>query len=554
MGSATRAQELHLSTTSGRKVIFVASLGAALEWYDFFVFGSLAAAIASNFYSNLNSDMGFVFALLTFAAGFIVRPIGALVFGMLGDKAGRKRTFLITILIMGVATCLIGLLPTYGSIGVAAPIALVALRMLQGFSLGGEYGAAATYVAEHAPPNRRGEYTSWIQTTSTIGLLMSLVIVTIAREVSGAHFNEWGWRIPFLFSSVLVIISVFIRRSMTESPAFARISSEGRTSKAPLSEAFGQWKNLRFVLQALFGLLAGQAVVWFTALFYAMFFLTQTLKVDPATANIMVCAALIISTPMYVGLGWLSDRIGRKPIILGGCLLAAMTIFPVFHAISSFANPALVEAREKSPVVLVTDQSKCSWQFNPIGTSRFTNPCDIARTALSSGAASYSTRAVTSGEAEVVLVGTTAISIPSAQGLSKPEAAAAETAFRAKIATTLTQVGYPTRADPAQVNKPMVVLLITILMVYGAMTLAPVSAALVEMFPTRIRYSAMSLPYHIGNGYFGGLLPAICFAIVIQTGDIYAGLWYPVAVAGISFIVGLFFVRETRKDDIFADD
>lgn len=545
---------MQLPAADGRKVIFVASLGAALEWYDFFVFGSLAAAIAGNFYSNLNRDTAFVFALLTFAAGFIVRPAGALVFGRLGDRAGRKHTFLLTILIMGVATFLIGLLPSYSSIGVAAPIALVGLRMVQGFSLGGEYGAAATYVAEHAPGGRRGEYTSWIQTTSTVGLLLSLVIVTVAREVSGVHFNEWGWRIPFLFSSVLVVISLYIRRAMTESPAFARIRSGGRTSSAPLSEAFGQWRNLKLVLQSLFGLLAGQAVVWFTALFYSMFFLTQTLKVDPATANILVCIALVISTPMYVALGWLSDRIGRKPIILGGCLLAALTTFPLFHALSVFANPAMTSARERFPVVLVADPAECSWQFNPIGTARFTSPCDIARTALANGAASYSTRPAASGEPALVIIGSSTIPVPSVVGLPAPEATAAEQGFRAKVAATLAQVGYPARADASQVNGPMVVLILTVLMAYGAMTLAPISAALVEMFPTRIRYSAMSLPYHIGNGYFGGLLPAICFAIVIQTGNIYAGLWYPVAVAGGSFIIGLLFIRETRAVDIFARD
>lgn len=543
-----------LPVPNDRKVIFMASLGAALEWYDFFVFGALAAAIAGNFYSNLATDAAFVFALLSFAAGFVVRPLGALVFGRLGDRGGRKRTFLLTILIMGIATFLIGALPPYGKVGIAAPVALILLRMLQGFSLGGEYGAAATYVAEHAPEGRRGEYTSWVQTTSTIGLLLSLVVVTVAREISGAQFIEWGWRIPFLFSGVLVLVSIYIRRSMGESPAFARIKGSGRISRAPLLEAFAEWRNLRLVLLSLFGLLSGQAVVWFTALFYSMFFLTQTLKVDPSTASLLVGAALVISTPMYVGFGWLSDRIGRKPVILGGAGLAALTMFPLFHALALYANPALIEARERFPVVLVVDEGTCSWQFNPIGTHRFTGECDIGRSALAAIGASYSTRSAPPGQAPRVMVGSRSASIPTLANLPPAEAAATERSFRAQVSATLTEVGYPVKADPARVNGPVLIAVLTVLMLFGAMTLGPISAALVEMFPTRIRYTALSLPYHIGNGYFGGLLPAICFAIVIQTGDIYAGLWYPVVVAGASCVLGLLTIPETYRVDIFADD
>lgn len=541
-------------STDDRKVIFAASLGAVFEWYDFFLYGSLAGLIAAQFFSSLSHTIAFVFALLTFAAGFIVRPIGALVFGRLGDLIGRKHTFLLTIVIMGASTLLVGLLPGYGTLGVAAPIILVILRMLQGLALGGEYGAAATYVAEHAPPDKRGEWTAWIQTTSTAGLLLSLLVVIVVRALVGTNFETWGWRIPFLFSGVLLAVSVYVRLSMHESPAFQRIKAEGKTSKAPLSEAFGQWRNLKLVLQALFGLLAGQAVVWFTALFYAMFFLTQTLKVDAGTTNMLVGLALLISTPLYIFFGRLSDRIGRKPIVLGGSLLAALTIFPIFHGLTHFANPALEAAQTSSPVAIVANPAECSFQFNPTGTAAYNSACDVARRVLSGNSANYASIDAAADGTARVRIGAAEIAAPILNGLPAAQAKAAEQTFRAQVTQALTRAGYPKTADPALMNQPMVFLLLLLLMAFGAMTLGPIAAMLVEMFPTRIRYSAMSLPYHIGNGYFGGLLPTICFALVAQTGDIYYGLWYPVTVAAISCVIGFAFVRETHQEDIYRDD
>ncbi|MBR8222371.1 MHS family MFS transporter [Burkholderia ambifaria] len=537
-----------------RRVVFAASLGAVFEWYDFFLYGSLAALIAAQFFSSLNHTTAFVFALLTFAAGFIVRPIGALVFGRLGDLVGRKHTFLLTILIMGCSTLLVGLLPGYATLGVAAPIILVVLRMLQGLALGGEYGAAATYVAEHAPHDKRGGWTSWIQTTSTIGLLLSLVLIITVRSLTGTSFEVWGWRIPFLFSGVLLGISVYVRLSMHESPAFQRIKAEGRTSRAPLSEAFGQWRYLKLVLQALFGLLAGQAVVWFTALFYAMFFLTQTLKVDAGTTNLLVGLALVISTPLYVFFGRLSDRIGRKPIILCGSFLAALTIVPIFHGLTHFANPALAAAQASSPVAIVSDPADCSFQFNPTGTASFNSACDVARRVLSANSASYATVDAAVGSSTRVKIGSTEIAAPSLKGLAPAQAKVAEQQFRMATIRALGAAGYPLKADPDTVNRPMILVLLVLLMAYGAMTLGPIAAILVEMFPTRIRYTAMSLPYHVGNGYFGGLLPTVCFALVAQTGDIYFGLWYPVTVAAVSFVIGLVFIREPRRDALYSDD
>jgi len=537
-----------------RRVVFAASLGAVFEWYDFFLYGSLAALIAAQFFSSLNHTTAFVFALLTFASGFIVRPIGALVFGRLGDLVGRKHTFLLTILIMGCSTLLVGLLPGYATLGVAAPIILVVLRMLQGLALGGEYGAAATYVAEHAPHDKRGGWTSWIQTTSTIGLLLSLVLIITVRSLTGTSFEVWGWRIPFLFSGVLLGISVYVRLSMHESPAFQRIKAEGRTSRAPLSEAFGQWRYLKLVLQALFGLLAGQAVVWFTALFYAMFFLTQTLKVDAGTTNLLVGLALVISTPLYVFFGRLSDRIGRKPIILCGSFLAALTIVPIFHGLTHFANPALAAAQASSPVAIVSDPADCSFQFNPTGTASFNSACDVARRVLSANSASYATVDAAAGSSTRVKIGATEIAAPSLKGLAPAQAKVAEQQFRMATIRALGAAGYPLKADPDTVNRPMILVLLVLLMAYGAMTLGPIAAILVEMFPTRIRYTAMSLPYHVGNGYFGGLLPTVCFALVAQTGDIYFGLWYPVTVAAVSFVIGLVFIREPRRDALYSDD
>lgn len=536
-------------TVEERKVVVAASLGAVFEWYDFFLYGALAAVIARQFFTALDQTSAFIFALLAFAAGFIVRPLGALVFGRLGDMIGRKYTFMLTLLIMGGSTFLVGLLPGYATIGVAAPMILILLRMLQGLALGGEYGAAATYVAEHAPPAERGRYTAWIQTTSTVGLLLSLLVIVVARQVSGDQFDAWGWRLPFLLSIVLLAISTYVRRSMHESPAFQKIKTEGRISKAPLSEAFGQWRNLRLVLQALFGLLAGQAVVWFTALFYSLFFLTQTLKIDGNTANLLLAAALVISTPLYVVFGKLSDRIGRKPIILAGCLLAAVTIFPIFHGLTHFGNPDLARAQAAAPISVLASRDGCTFQFNPTGTATFSKSCDLARQVLASQSAHYET--LNTDRAQTyVMVGNHALLVPSLSGLRKQEAREAEDRFRSTLAGALHDAGYPKQADPGKVNAPAILLLLVCLMTFGAMTLGPIAAILVEMFPTRIRYTAMSLPYHLGNGYFGGLLPTICFALVAHFGGIYSGLWYPVGVAAFSFVIGLVFVRETRGTDI----
>lgn len=536
------------------RIIIAASLGAVFEWYEFFLYGALAAVIAAQFFSGLDQTSGFIFALLAFAAGFVVRPIGALVFGRLGDLVGRKYTFMLTILVMGGSTVAVGFLPTYGTMGIAAPIILIALRMLQGLALGGEYGAAATYVAEHAPHGRRGEFTSYIQLTSTIGLLLSLVVIVLTRQWTGALFDTWGWRIPFLFSGVLLAVSVWIRSSMHESPAFKKIKSEGKVSKAPLKEAFGEWRNVKLVLSALLGLLAGQAVVWFTALFYSMFFLTQTLKVDVSTANLLIAIALLITAPLYIVMGKISDKVGRKPLILGGCLLAALTIFPIFHGLTHYANPALAKAQSEAPIVVTGNPSDCSFQFNPTGAASFTSSCDVARRVMAANAASYSTVEDSALGATTIRIGDTVLTAPSLKGLAPAAAKAADQEFRGAVSKVLAQAGYPLKADPDAINKLMVLLLIVVLMFYGTMALAPMGAIMVEMFPTRIRYSAMSLPYHLGNGWFGGLLPTVCFALVAQNGNIYAGLWYPVIVAAASSVLGALFVKDKRNCDLSASD
>src|SRR5690606_6337373 len=470
-------------------------------------------------------------------AGFIVRPFGALVFGRLGDLVGRKHTFLITVVIMGASTVLVGLLPNYGTIGVAAPVLLILLRLLQGLALGGEYGGAATFVAEHAPPDKRGAHTAWIQTTATMGLLMSLMVILGTRTALGEEaFGEWGWRIPFLLSAVLLAMSVWIRLSMEESPVFKQMKAEGRTSKAPLRESFLQWPNLKVVLIALFGLTAGQAVVWYTGQFYALFFLTQTLKIDGAQANLLIALALIIGTPFFIVFGALSDRIGRKRIILAGCLVAALTYFPLFKALTAAGNPQLAAALASSPVTLHADRSQCSFQFNPTGTTKFTSSCDVAKQALANASVNYDTEAA-SGTAHI-MVGERRIESYDARALSGAPLVAREAAFRAELAEALNEAGYPAAADPERINRPLVVAILTLLVIYVTMVYGPIAAMLVEMFPTRIRYSSMSLPYHIGNGWFGGLLPTMAFAIVAQTGNIYSGLWYPVIVALLTLVIG----------------
>jgi MFS family permease len=543
-------------TKEERKVIFASSLGTVFEWYDFYLYGSLAAIIAKQFFAGTDPNTAFIFALLAFAAGFIVRPFGALVFGRLGDMIGRKYTFLVTIVIMGASTFIVGLLPNYNSIGVAAPVILIALRILQGLALGGEYGGAATYVAEHAPEGKRGFFTAWIQTTATLGLFLSLMVILGTRTAIGEEaFAAWGWRVPFLVSVFLLAVSVWIRLSMNESPAFAKMKSEGKTSKAPLSEAFAKWGNLKIVILALVGLTAGQAVVWYTGQFYSLFFMTQTLKVDGAAANLFIAAALALGTPFFILFGSLSDKIGRKPIILGGCLLAALTYFPIFSALTHYANPALEAALTSSPVVVTADPAKCQFLFNPTGTKKFTSSCDIARTVLANASVAYTNVAGEPGSVATIKVGDKVINGYDASATPKEELAAKDAAFKKELGDAIKGAGYPTKADPAQINKPMVLLLLTILVLYVTMVYGPIAAMLVEMFPTRIRYTSMSLPYHIGNGWFGGFLPTFtAFALVAYKGDIYYGLWYPIIIALATFVIGLLFVKETKDRNIYADD
>jgi MFS family permease len=553
MATATAIATARPMTGEEKKVIFASSLGTVFEWYDFYLYGSLAGIIAKQFFSGLDPTSAFIFALLAFAAGFIVRPFGALVFGRLGDMIGRKYTFLVTILIMGLSTFIVGVLPSYASIGVAAPVILIGLRLLQGLALGGEYGGAATYVAEHAPHGKRGAYTAWIQTTATLGLFLSLMVILGTKTYIGdKEFADWGWRVPFIVSIALLAISVWIRLSMNESPAFKRMKEEGKTSKAPLSESFGQWKNLKIVILALVGLTAGQAVVWYTGQFYALFFLTQALKVDIATANILVAISLVIGTPFFIVFGSLSDKIGRKPIIMAGCLVAALTYFPLFKALTEAANPDLAKAQASSKVVVTADPNECSFQFNPTGTAKFTSSCDIAKQVLAAGSVSYD-NVVGSGAAKIS-IGDKVIESFSAKGLPADEAKKKDAEFKKSVTEALKAAGYPAKADPAKMNYPLIIGILTLLVIFVTMVYGPIAAMLVELFPTRIRYTSMSLPYHIGNGWFGGLLPTTAFAIVAQTGNMYNGLWYPIVIAAGTFVIGMLFVKETKDVDIYAKD
>ena len=540
-------------TREEKKVIFASSLGTVFEWYDFYLYGSLSAIIAAQFFSGVNPTAGFIFALMAFAAGFFVRPFGALVFGRLGDLVGRKYTFLVTILLMGASTFIVGILPSYASWGMLAPIILIALRLVQGLALGGEYGGAATYVAEHAPHGRRGFYTSWIQTTATLGLFLSLLVILGVRTAIGEEaFAAWGWRIPFLVSIILLGISVWIRMQLNESPAFLKMKEEGTHSTQPLTDSFGNWSNLKIVILALLGLTAGQAVVWYTGQFYALFFLTQTLKVNPADANIMIALSLLIGTPFFIVFGWLSDKIGRKPIIMAGCLIAAVTYFPLFQALTHYANPALEQAQASSPVTVIADPAECSLQFNPVGTSKFVTSCDIAKGFLTRRSVTYSNEAAPAGTLASVKIGETVIPSFDGRGLPADEMKTKTDAFTAAMTEAVNAAGYPAKADPAAVNWLMVVGILAILVIYVTMVYGPIAAMLVEMFPTRIRYTSMSLPYHIGNGWFGGFLPATAFAIVAATGNIYSGLWYPIAIAVMTLVIGMLFVRETKDVDIHA--
>lgn len=525
-------------TSERRMVIFASSLGTVFEWYDFYIYGTLGAFLAKYFFSNVPPNVGFIFALLAFAAGFAVRPFGALIFGRLGDMIGRKYTFLVTMSLMGVGTFFIGLLPGYDSWGIIAPVLLIALRLVQGLALGGEYGGAAIYVAEHAPKNKRGFYTSWIQTTATLGLFMALLLILGIRTAMGEQaFGEWGWRIPFLLSAILLIVSIWIRLKLNESPLFQQMVAEGKNSKRPLSEAFGQWSNLKIAILALLGATAGEAVIWYGGQFYALFFLTQTLKVPAIDSQIMVAIALAIGTPFFIVFGALSDKIGRKPVMLAGFALAALTYFPLFQGLTHFANPKLEAALAASPVVVTADPSECSFQFKATGTEKFTTGCDNIKAALVGLSVNYSNETAPKGTKASVKIGDDVIP---ADAPNLP----------ATIAAAVKNHGYPASADKKDINSVMTVVLLTILVLYVTMVYGPIAAWLVELFPTRIRYSGLSLPYHIGNGWFGGFLPATVFAIVAATGNIYSGLWYPIIVACMSFVVALLFLPETKDRDI----
>ena len=536
-----------------RKIIWASSLGTAFEWYDFILFGALAPVIAKQFFTKVDPTTGLVFALLAFSAGFIVRPFGALVFGRLGDVVGRKYTFLMTILIMGLSTFAVGLLPNYDSIGIAAPILLIVLRLLQGLAVGGEYGGAVVYVAEHAPKHRRGEFTSWIQTTGTIGFMLSLIVVLATRTATGeAAFAEWGWRIPFLLSIILLGLSVWVRMAMHESPVFARMKASGTLSKAPLSEAFGRWGNVKIVLTALFGLIAGFGVVWYATQFYVLLFLTQTLKVDGPTANLFVIVTLILATPFFVVFGALSDRIGRKWLVLAGIFLAAVSFFPVFKGLTHFANPALEKALATAPVTVKADPADCQFQLNVTGTKKFTSSCDVIKARLVAAGVNYANEAAPAGSVAEVRIGDKVLASFDARTMTKEAADARNAALSKDLAAALKQAGYPAKADPEQINRPMVLLLMFLLVFFLAMAYGPVAAMLVEMFPTRIRYSSLSLPYHIGTGWVGGLMPTVAFAMVAYQGDIYYGLWFPVVIALGTVLVGILCVRETKDVNINA--
>ncbi len=527
----------HTATQNEKLVIAASSLGTVFEWYDFYLYGLLATVISAQFFSGVNETTGFIFALAAFAAGFAVRPFGALFFGRIGDLVGRKNTFLVTMGLMGLSTFVVGLLPSYASIGVAAPIMLVMMRLIQGLALGGEYGGAATYVAEHAPNHRRGLYTSFIQTTATLGLFAALLVVIGTRTWLGEEaFKDWGWRVPFLVSIVLLAVSLWIRMQLNESPVFLRMKAEGTTSKAPLTEAFGRWSNARWVLIALVGAVAGQAVVWYTGQFYALFFLEKTLKVDGVTANVLIAIALAIGTPFFVLFGWLSDKIGRKPIIMAGCALAVLTYFPAFQALTHAANPALAAAQASAPVTVHADPASCSLQFDPVGREKFDKTgCDVAKSTLAKAGIPYANAGTGQG---AVAIGATRLE-PGDLGT-----------YGARLSAAVTAAGYPAKADPARVDKVKVVAILTWLVLLVTMVYGPIAALLVELFPSRIRYTSMSLPYHIGNGWFGGFLPTTAFAMVAATGDIYYGLWYPIVIAALTLVAGLLFLPETFRRDI----
>ncbi|MBB6249979.1 MFS transporter [Nitrospirillum iridis] len=551
--SATASGASTRMTKEERKVIFASSLGTVFEWYDFYLYGALATIIGARFFSGLPTQGAKdVFTLLGFAAGFFVRPFGALVFGRLGDLVGRKYTFLVTIVIMGLSTAVIGFLPSYEAVGVLSPILLISLRLLQGLALGGEYGGAATYVAEHAPHGKRGAYTAWIQITATGGLFLSLLVILACRtSLSKTDFETWGWRIPFLVSLLLLAVSLWIRLQLDESPLFKKMKEEGKTSSSPILDSFGNLYNLKFVLLALFGVVAGQAVVWYCGQFYAQIFLKSTLKIDPNTADTLAAIALLFATPFFVVFGSLSDRIGRKKVILAGLALAILTYFPIFRGITHFGNPALEAAMAAAPATVTSDPAECTWQLNVTGTSKFTSSCDVAKAALVAKSVPYTAVDGGAGSVAQIKIGDTVID--SYDGTA-PDVKEKKAAFDKAVAEAVKAAGYPAKADEAAINKPMLTFLLWILVIYVTLVYGPIAAMLVEMFPSRIRYTSMSLPYHIGNGWFGGFLPAISLAIVVTTGQMYAGLWYPIIIAAITFVIGLLFVKETKDVEVSHDN
>ena len=550
--AAAVADKSRPMTAEERKVILASSAGTVFEWYDFYLAGSLAANIAQTFVPGTNDTAKFIFVLFGFAAGFAVRPFGALFFGRLGDLIGRKYTFLVTMTIMGLATFVVGLLPGFDTIGYAAPVAFITCRLAQGLALGGEYGGAATYVAEHSPAHRRGFYTSWIQTTATVGLFLSLIVILSLRlGMTPETFAAWGWRVPFLVSIVLLAVSIWIRLQLAESPAFQKMKAEGTNSKAPLTEAFGRWENAKIAIIALLGGTAGQAVVWYTGQFYALFFLTQTLKVDGTTANLLIAASLLVGTPCFILFGWLSDKIGRKPILLAGCLIAAVTYFPLFHMLAQMANPKLVSATENVKLVLTSDPAECSLLFDPVGVRTFTKPCDVVRRNLANASIHYDLVAGPSADLKATINGAD-VSVADKTGAALVAAAQAAGYPKPGDASILKTPSFGEMLSSSRALTAAGVLLI--LVIYVTMVYGPIAALLVELFPTRIRYSGMSLPYHIGNGWFGGFLPPTAFAIVASTGNIFSGLWYPIVIALMTFVIGLILLPETKDRDIYAND
>ncbi|MGZ8369509.1 MAG: MFS transporter [Caulobacteraceae bacterium] len=527
------------------------SAGTAFEWYDFFVFGTLAAVISKNFFAGVNDTAAFIFALATFAVGFFMRPFGALFFGRIGDRLGRKGAFLITITLMGAATFIIGLLPTYGQIGIAAPIALVVMRMIQGFALGGEYGGAAIYVAEHAPARKRGGLTGWIQTSAALGLVAALVVILATRTIIDEEaFNAWGWRIPFLVSILLLAISLWIRMQLEESPAFQKLKDEEGLSKRPYVESFLVWKNLKIVLLALFAIMIAQGAVWYAGYFYIQFFLEKVVHVDAKTVNELLIGAVLVSAPLYVFFGWLSDKVGRKPVMLFGMILATVAFFPAFHYMTNAANPALVEASQRSPVTVMADPADCALQFDPVGKAKFTSSCDIAKNVLATAGIPYANEAAPTGTPARVRVGSTVVDSRALTGLAANQAKAAKSEVEGRLKAVLTAAGYPAKADPSRIDLAGVFAVLILFVVASTALYGPQAAALVELFPTRIRYTALSLPYHIGTGWVGGFLPFTAFALVAATGDIYFGLWYPVIFTAIAIVVTVFFLPETRGREL----